>query len=219
MSVVLSKGHHHFGYAKLELVTSLLILLPTVVGLLLWGSLPDQIATHFGTNNEADGWSSKPMAVIGLPVFMLAIQWLVFFLTSYDPKKKNINPKIFKVVLWLIPIISIIVYLSTYMSALGYGVNIGLLVNLLVGVVFIVLGNYLHKVKQNYTIGIRIPWTLNSKENWNRTNRLASWLFIISGLLFILNAFLLQGWLLIIPIVAVVLVPFAYSFMMFKKGV
>ncbi|KFN89076.1 hypothetical protein TMUPMC115_2304 [Tetragenococcus muriaticus PMC-11-5] len=53
------------------------------------------------------------------------------------------------------------------MSALGYRVNTGLLINLLVGVVFIVLGNYLHKVKQNYTIGIRIPWTLNSKENWN----------------------------------------------------
>ncbi|GMA46882.1 SdpI family protein [Tetragenococcus muriaticus] len=67
----------------------------------------------------------------------------------------------------MIPIISIIVYLSTYMSALGYRVNTGLLINLLVGVVFIVLGNYLHKVKQNYTIGIRIPWTLNSKENWN----------------------------------------------------
>lgn len=205
-------------YKKTMLITSLLILLPMAVGLLLWGSLPEQIATHFGMNNEPDGWSSKPMAIIGLPLFMLAIQWVVFFLTSYDPKKKNINGKIFRAVLWLLPIISTIIYLSTYISALGYSVNIELLVNFLVGIVFIVLGNYLHKVKQNYTIGIRIPWTLNSKENWNRTNRLASWLFIISGLLFILNAFLQQGWLLMIMIIAVVFIPFGYSFILFKKG-
>ncbi|GAA3025961.1 SdpI family protein [Tetragenococcus solitarius] len=201
------------------LITSLIILLPVVIGFLLWEDLPAQIATHFSTNNEPDGWSSKWMTVVGLPFFLFVIQWLVFLLTKNDPKKKNISPKIFRVVLWLIPMISVLVYISTYMTALGYQVNIGLLINLLVGIVFIVLGNYLHKIKQNYTIGIRIPWTLNSKENWNRTNRLASWLFIGGGLLFVLNAYLQQGWLLLVIVVAMIVLPLGYSFRLFKRGV
>ncbi|MDN6498098.1 MAG: DUF1648 domain-containing protein [Tetragenococcus koreensis] len=206
-------------YKSTMTITSLIILFPLIIGLILWGELPEQIATHFGANNAPDGWSSKAMTVLGLPFLMLFIQWLVFLLTSYDPKKKNINDKIFKAVLWIIPLVSSVVFLATYMTALGYHLNVGLLVNLLVGLVFIVLGNYLHKVKQNYSVGIKLAWTLNSKENWNRTNQMASWLYILGGLLFILNAFLQQIWLLIAIIAMVIILPVLFSFALFKKEI
>ncbi|GMA08474.1 hemolysin expression modulating protein [Tetragenococcus halophilus subsp. flandriensis] len=204
-------------YKSTMVVTSLIILFPILIGLILWGELPDQIATHFGANNAPDGWSSKAMTVLGLPFLMLFIQWVVFLLTSYDPKKKNINDKIFKTVLWIIPLVSSVVFLATYMTALGYNLNVGLLVNLLVGLVFIVLGNYLHKVKQNYTVGIKLAWTLNSKENWNRTNRMGGWIYILGGLLFIFNAVFQQIWLLIAIIAMVIILPVLYSFALFKK--
>ncbi len=204
-------------YKSTMVVTSLVLLFPMLIGLILWAELPDQIATHFGANNNHDGWSSKAMTVFGLPFLMFFIQWVVFLLTSYEPKKKNINDKIFRAVLWIIPLVSSVVFLATYMTALGYSLNVGLLVNLLVGLVFIVLGNYLHKVKQNYTVGIKLAWTLNSKENWNRTNRMGGWIYILGGLLFILNAFLQQIWLLIAIIAMVIILPVLYSFVLFKK--
>lgn len=67
--------------------------------------------------------------------------------------------------------------------------NIGLVVNILVGAVFIIVGNYLPKNKQNYSVGIKLPWTLDDEENWNKTNRLSGYLFIISGFVFIVNVF------------------------------
>ena len=57
--------------------------------------------------------------------------------------------------------------------------DIGMLINILIGVMFVIMGNYMHKIKQNYSVGIKLPWTLNSEENWNRTHRLGSWLFVI----------------------------------------
>ena len=98
---------------------------------------------------------------------MLALQWFCFLITSNDPKKRNINKKMFTFVLWLVPIISLIVMMSTYTIALGYSVDIGMIVNFLMGIVFIGIGNYMHKIKQNYTVGIKIPWTLSSEANWN----------------------------------------------------
>ena len=97
-------------------------------------------------------------------------------------------------------------------------VNIGMGVNIIVSIVFLVIGNYLPKCKQNYTTGIKIPWTLNSTENWNRTNRLAGWLFMAGGILFFLNAFLQWSGMFLI-IIGIALLPIIYSFILYKKGI
>lgn len=81
------------------------------------------------------------------------------------------------------------------------------------------IGNYLPKIKQNYTMGIKISWTLDSETNWNKTHRLAGWLWIGGGVLFLGNA-LIQSWLLpAIALVLMIVVPMVYSFILFKKGV
>ncbi len=97
--------------------------------------------------------------------------------------------------------------------------NKWMIVNIMVGIVFMILGNYMHKVKQNYTVGIKIPWTLDSEENWNRTHRLASWLWILSGVVFLINGILQLGWLLVAILMVSVLVPIVYSFVLYKKGI
>lgn len=84
---------------KTLLITSIVTLLPIPVGLVLWDRLPDVMATHFGTNNEANGFSSKPFAVFFIPLFCLAMLWICAVITANDPRKKNISPKIFRLVL------------------------------------------------------------------------------------------------------------------------
>ena len=108
---------------------------------------------------------------------------------------------------------------SIYGLALGMDIDIGVIVNIMVGIMFIILGNYVHKVKQNYTVGMKLPWTLNSEENWNRTNRMTGWILILSGLLFLMNSLLLKTEIVFVVILLVILVPMIYSFILYKKGI
>ncbi len=196
----------------------IVIVIPVIAGLVLWNRLPEKIPTHFGTGNEINGWSSKPMAVFGIPGIMLAVELLLFFVTTNDPKKRNIDGKLMGMILWIVPIVSLVTCFSCYAIALGVPVDVGMLVNFCIGVLFILLGNYMHRIKQNYTVGIKLPWTLNSEENWNRTHRMASWLFVLGGLLFIINGFLQFGWM-IAAVLLITLIPGIYSYILYKKGI
>ncbi|CVI72161.1 Immunity protein SdpI [Clostridiales bacterium CHKCI001] len=200
------------------ILTSLITMIPVLIGVILWSQLPDTIATHFGTDNVPNGWSSKPFTVFGLPGILLLVQWVCAFAILNDPKKKNISNKILGLILWIVPVVSLIICAQIYAIALGYQVDIGLFTNLIIGILFVAIGNYLPKCKQNYTVGIRLPWTLSSEENWNRTHRFASWIWILGGVVFILNAFWQSEWILAIIIVLVVL-PTAYSFLLYRKGI
>ena len=199
------------------IATSLVILLPILVGVLLWNQLPDLIPTHFGVDNQPNGWSSKPFAVFGIPLIMLALQWVCLVAYRTDPKKKNIHPTVMGLVLWIIPVVSLLVGALCYLFALGRDVNVGFFVCLLLGALFVIIGNYLPKCRQTYTIGIRIPWTLNDEDNWNYTHRFGGWVWTAAGLLVILFAFL--GWLVaVIPVIAgMVILPCAASFLYYWR--
>lgn len=201
------------------IAASIITLCPMIVGLILWDKLPDMIPTHFGTDNEVNGWSSKPMAVFGMPLLLLGVEFFCVFFANADPKKKNINSKLMQAILWIIPVISMVSCLSCYAVALGITVDIGMLINIMMGILFIVMGNYMYKIKQNYSVGIKLPWTLNSEENWNRTHRVGAWLFIIGGAAFIVNGFLQSQWIFIGFLVCVTLIPGVYSFILYKKGI
>ena len=105
---------------KTLILTSAITLLPMMIGLFLWKQLPDTMATHFGFSNEADGFSSKTFTVIGIPLFLLAMQWICAIVTSNDPRKQNISPKIFTLVLWIVPVVSVFVAAIIYPYNLGY---------------------------------------------------------------------------------------------------
>ncbi|MBO4382876.1 MAG: SdpI family protein [Clostridia bacterium] len=198
---------------KTLILTSLVMLIPVVIGLIFWSRLPDPMAIHFGADNEANGFAAKPVAVFAFPLGLLALQWLMPVLLSLDPKRKNISPKMTALVLWLIPIISVFVCAFMYAFNLGYPVNITFFAELMIGLIFIVVGNYLPKTRQNYMVGIRLPWTLANEENWNRTSRLAGPLMIVGGLLIViltLTGTLTVLWLLLIFAV-LLLVPIIYS--------
>ena len=195
---------------KTMIITSIIILAPIVAGLLLWDQLPAEIATHFGSDGEPDGWSSKEFAVIGLPLFLLAVHWFCAAFTGVDPKKENISNKMMTLVLWICPVIAIVGDGSMYLYALNNSINTTIIGVILVGCLLLVLGNYMPKMKQSYTLGIKLPWTLNSEENWNRTHRLAGWITMLAGVIVLIGGFTEQFWTVFVAIALVAVVPTIY---------
>ena len=208
-------------YMKMFVVTGIITLLPILIGLLLWNKLPEQMPIHWNINGEVDNYGSKPFNVFGLPLFMLFIHCLCFFGTRMDPKSDNISRKPLMLVLSISPIMSIGLTSFTYLYVLGYNINIGTVVVVLLGVLFILIGNYLPKCKQNYTVGIRIPWTLNNEENWNKTHRLGGRLWTVCGILMIPIAFIPDSELMFVVFtivtIAMILVPIVYSYAIYKN--
>ena len=204
---------------KTLLITSIITLLPIVVGLFLWNKLPEKMPTHWNAEGVVDGWSSKPFAIFGLPGIMLAVQWLCALGTGADPKKANHPEKVLHLVLWIIPVLNNVLLAITYAVALGKQVRIDVILPVLIGLIFTIIGNYMPKCKQNYTIGIKIPWTLNSEENWNKTHRFAGILWVICGIVIMLTGFF--GGFVIFFAVALLMVaaPMIYSYILHRKGI
>lgn len=204
------------------LLTSVVILLPALAGVLLWDRLPGQMPTHWGVSGTADGWSGKAFAVFGLPLILLAIHWLCVLVTAYDRKNREQHRKIYGMVLWIIPVTSVFVCGIIYAAALGREIAPELWTAFFLGLLFLVIGNYMPKSRQNRTIGIRIKWTLESEENWNATHRMAGKLWVAGGLVFFASA-LLPGngflWAMAVMLPVMVLAPTVYSYRFHCKQV
>ena len=207
-------------YLKTMILTSLLTLLPIVAGLILWNRLPEQMPTHWGMDGQVDGWSGKVFGIFGLPLILLAVHWLCALATFYaDPKKQNHSDKILHLVLWIPPVLSLLLHSFVYAAALGMAVDMNMMMPIFLGLLFTVIGNYLPKCKQNYTIGIKIPWTLDSEENWNKTHRFAGILWVIGGLTVLVLGFFGAVWVDIPIMIAMTIVPVVYSFLLYRKGI
>lgn len=194
-------------------------LLPALIGLILWNRLPELMVTHFGADSVPDGTSGKAFAVFGLPAIMAALNLLALAITAADPGHKNQNKKALGMVFWIMPMISLTVCGMMYAVALGKNVDVALILPLLMGVLFVVMGNYMPKVTRNKTLGVKIYWTLNNEENWNKTHRFAGKCWVIGGLLMMLTAALPLSWMLPVMLAAIVLLaaaPIVYSYLIYR---
>ena len=204
---------------KTIIISSIVTILPMLAGFILWNKLPEKLPTHWNFEGVIDGWSSKPFAVICIPLIMLGFHLICTVATSVDPKNKNFNTRIFGLVLWICPILSVLCSAATYAAALGFDVKVEFIIPLFMGVLFLIIGNYLPKCKQNYTIGIKIPWTLNDEENWNKTHRLAGFIWTLGSIVIIVGAFFKEAvvYTTFIPIAVMVIVPIIYSYIYYRK--
>jgi len=202
------------------ILTSLLTISPMLLGLFLWNELPEQMTTHWGADGVADGWSGRSFAVFGLPLIMLATQWLCALLTTVDSRNKKQNRKVFRLVLWIIPVVSLFSSGLVYTTAFSTKFGPEMLTFPLLGIIFILIGNYMPKCSQNYTIGIKIKWTLENEENWNATHRMAGKLWVAVGFASLFCGFLpvsLMPVVLVALITIAVIVPTVYSWRYHKK--
>ncbi len=202
------------------ILLTLIILLPILAGVILWDKLPSQMPIHWGPSGEVDGYASRGFAVFFFPVMMAVMFWICLVVSTLDNKNRNQNKKAQEIVWWIIPCLSVVMNTVVYLVALGKEINMGAVMCLLMGVFFVVIGNYMPKIKQNRTLGIKIKWALENEENWNATHRLAGKLWFFGGFAVMLLALLPEKMLFpifFILLFPLVFIPVVYSWCYSKK--
>ncbi|MFE3890639.1 SdpI family protein [Priestia sp. YIM B13446] len=197
-------------------------LLTLVAWLIALPHLPATMPIHWGANGEADGFATKINAMILTVGIMVLIYFIIAFVPRIDPRKENYKyfSKTYNIVLNAVLLLFFFVNMSTILQGLGYNVPMSYIAPIMAGLVFIIIGNYLQRVRSNYFMGIRTPWTLSNEIVWKKTHRLSGKLFFIGGLLILISAFLPDGYKSVImwgSIVLCVAIPYLYSYLAYKK--
>lgn len=202
------------------LLSVLATFLPTLIGLALWNRLPDSMNSHWGMDGVADGTAGKATVVFGLPAILAGVNLLCMVGTALDTKNKNQNKKLMGIIFWIVPVLSTVVICSMYAMALGKNVDMLMIIPMLMGALFIVIGNSMPKATQNRTVGVKIWWTLHNEENWNKTHRFAGKCWVIGGLVMLLTAVLPVSWLVPVMLASILLLaaaPIVYSYMIYRQ--
>ena len=183
---------------RIELPQLLVIGLMFAAAAWAWPQLPDRLPTHWNIHGEVDGWGNKFMGLLFMPLLVLGLYLLLLLLPLFDPGKANYQnfQKAYGIIRIVLVAYMAAIYAATLFAAFGNSVNMTTVILPLVGVLFIVLGNFLGKIRPNWFVGIRTPWTLSSQLSWDKTHRLAGWLFILMGLLFFPVALIQTTWAL-----------------------
>lgn len=205
---------------KTTIITTLACLLPMLMALAVYDRLPDLVAVHFNFAGEADSYAPKAMAVFGLPLLMAGINLITNIALDHDPKRANASKMLALVGRWTVPVMSFVVMGITILKSLGAEIAINKVLPAIIGVLFFAIGNYMPKCKQNYTVGVKTPWTLSSEENWNKTHRLSGYLWIGMGALLAVSGFFsFSAAVFMVIILSLAVVPIGYSFWLYKKGI
>ena len=202
---------------KTIIFTTIVTLLPIVAGVIFWEQLPQQVAIHFNAAGEPDGWASKAAAVLGLPAGLAALHLVLLFFTDKDPKRQNISNASKLLMLWVCPFISWLGMAMTIGFALEAVRNITPIVTVCLGILFMVIGNYLPKCLPSYTVGIKLPWTLHSDDNWRYTHRIGGFCFMAAGLITLMGGIFGLVWAAAPALVLAAIVPTVASYLYYKK--
>ena len=171
----------------------LLALLPLALVAVFYARLPDEVPMHWGFDGEINRYGSKnELWLIGAlgPLFALLFQ----FLPRLDPKRRNYEKfqtyyEAFSLV--LVAFTSVMMGVALLESFRPGTLSMGRVVSALVGLLFLFLGNLMGKIKPNFFMGIRTPWTISDPDVWNRAHRLGGGLFFLTGLVTLASAVLL----------------------------
>lgn len=206
---------------KQTLILLILCVLAFLGHMLLYPSLPEIVPTHWGLDGEVNGYSEKSTTIF-LALLPLLLTILFQVIPKIDPRGKNYEKHekaydIFRfvLILFLIGMIGI-----TDAAILGYPVAINRLVPVGVGILFLVIGNYMPQIRNNYTLGIRTPWALENEWVWRKTHTMGGVVFCIMGILFILSGIFPFAWLSAVAAAAVfigVIWLYLYSYLAYQK--
>jgi len=190
---------------------------------LAWGRLPAEVPTHWNARGEPDGWSSRFVAALLLPLMIAGVALGLRILPKIDPRRENYEK--FADAYWImgncLGLFFGLLHLGMLGLAVGYPIDLSRVAAGGIGVLLAVSGNYLGRIRPNWFLGIRTPWTLEHPEIWRRTHRLTGWLFVGAGIAILGVALLSAAWLpyaVIAAVVTAVLVPVAASFIFWYRG-
>ncbi|MFN8400688.1 MAG: SdpI family protein [Anaerolineales bacterium] len=200
-----------------------LIAIAVIAGVVLWNQFPEQMASHWNVNDQADDYMPKFWGVFLMPIISLGMLILFLVIPNIDPLKANIAEfrNIFNLFILLIVAFMLYVHgltLAWNMGNQSFKMSAAMLPFL--GILFIFIGYMLRQAKRNFFIGIRTPWTLSSDTVWDKTHQLGSVLFMVSGALAFVGSFLggtLAFWLFFIPLMGSVLFLILYSYILYRN--
>ena len=173
-----------------EWVQFVIIAAMFAVAAVTWTSVPDWVPVHWNGRGQIDQYGPKAVGLLALPLMALAAELILLLIPWIDPGRENYEQfyGAYAVLRFAIVVFVAVVYGLMQLIFHGREVNMPQTVNVLLGALFIVLGNLLGKVRPNWFVGIRTPWTLSSKLSWDKTHRLGGWLFIAAGVVTLLGA-------------------------------
>lgn len=174
----------------LAIVCACVCLLPLFYGVYFYQNLPSEIPTSFGFDGKIRGTTQKEIFVFAFPLIMALGTLFLHFMVNADPKNRHQDKKMMMVSKWIMPLFINIFYPLSIYIALGNAVNTVVVVGVVLGILLIFYGNYLPKTNRSFTIGIKLPWTLQSESNWRKTNKLAGVIYVVFGFLFIMSSFM-----------------------------
>ena len=206
---------------KKELPIVGFVLLPFIYLAYLWNSLPEEVPIHWNYKGEIDNWGTK-YSLIGV-VFLLPVLTyvLMLFIPKIDSKNRIelMGNKYYQIKFILVLFMSVLAFFILH-SSQSQTLSSPNIVLVLIGFLFMALGNYFKVIKQNYFLGIKTPWTLESEEVWKLTHILAGKLWIVGGLLIVIFSLVISediNFYLFITITAIItIVPIVYSYRIFK---
>lgn len=154
-----------------------------------WPHAPDRIPTHWGVNGEVNGYGGKFEGLLLIPIVSLAIYILFLFLPKIDPARANYAhfAGAYNVFRFTILLFLALLYGVIHLWIRGHRVPVETIAPMFAGGMFVVIGRVMGRLRPNWFIGIRTPWTLSSKRAWAKTHRVAGWVFTIVGLLLIVD--------------------------------
>ena len=208
---------------KTEIIPLLLIVVSLIASVYFYLNFPERVPDHWNIKGEVDGYCSKGSGAFFLPIIYIGFYPLMLFIPMIDPKKERYEQfrKPYHMIKNSVIVFMTIIYFYTGLAGLGYHLfSINIILSLGLGILFIVIGNYMGKVKSNWFCGIRTPWTLSNEEVWNKTHRLGGKVFVIMGLIMLSGMFLPVEIFFIIVIISAIfgsLIPVVYSYWLYRR--
>lgn len=206
---------------KIFIILMTLSILSFLGMLLVYPKLPDVMPTHFGFDGKADDYGPKSVLLI-LGLLPFAFGFLFWLLPRFDPRKESYakHAKAYAVMCILTTVFIILCTWASVLAGLGYEMKIGTLIPVLAGVLFIILGNFMPQIRQNYFFGIKTPWALASENVWRKTHKQGGIIFCIMGIFMILVPFLpqeFQAGIMFLVILGGTTACYVYSYLIYRK--
>lgn len=205
-------------YLKFDWLLLVIILIPFIIIPLVWNSLPEQIPMHWNFEGMVDNWAPRFPGIFYLPLFNIALYILFLVIPKLDPRKRNYSLFMgaYKAIRLIMAAFMLYMFLIITFASIGYELNIMMLVINGILVLFLVLGNLMGKLRSNYFVGFRMPWTLEYQEIWAKTHRFAGKVWVFGTLLMFPLEFILSDTALTVTffvyIALLTLIPAVYSY-------
>lgn len=188
----------------------------------IYPHLPEQVPSHWNLKGEVDSYMSRPQGAFVMPLTVLVLYLLMVIVPAIDPRRDNYIrfQNAYRLMRWSLVLFLGGLWVLTIMFAMGYDVNISLIVKAGVSLLLAVIGNFMGQFRHNYFVGIKTPWTLANEEVWHQTHRLGGRIWVAGGLVCLamspINA-LWANYLYFASIMVMALVPMAYSFILYWR--